>query len=123
MMGPDAVQSGRPTHIEQIEGRQQAMEEAMEVYDDHCRGPNAPEHALIPERALRNMVRPIPTVEDWETEHGRPQPEGDYQPGNGSNFDAADYADEAAAGITIAGAAYLLWQLARVYPPRNLIPF
>ena len=123
MMGPNAVQSGRGTHIDQIEGRQGAMREAMALYDQFCRGPNAPQHAPVPERALENMNRPIPTVEDWEAEHGRPQPEGDYQPGQGNNFDATEYADEAAAGVTIAGIAYVLWQLARVYPPRNLVPF
>ena len=64
MMGPNAVKSGRGTHIDQIRGRQLAMEEAMELYDRFCKGPNAPEHAPIPERALENMKRPIPSVED-----------------------------------------------------------
>lgn len=124
MMGENAVQSGIPTHADQISGRQGAMEEAMEIYDDQgCGGPGAPAHSAISQSALDNMTRPIPTVEDWEEQHGRPMPEGDYQPGQTSNFDASEYADEAAAGVTIAGTLYVLWQLARIYPPRNLVPF
>jgi hypothetical protein len=125
MMGPNAVQTGIPTHVDQIQGRQDAMQEAMRAYEDQgCGGPGAPQHAPVPQGALDNMNRPIPTQEDWEAENGRPMPEGDYQPGQGNNnLDLSEYKEEAAAGLTVGAVLYGLWQLARLYPPRNLIPF
>lgn len=124
MMAPNAVQSGIPTHADQISGRQGAMREAMDIYEDQgCGGGGAPAHAPVPQGALDNMNRPIPTQEDWEAEHGGPMPEGDYQPGQSNNVDLSKYKEEAAATVTVGAVLYGLWQLARVYPPRNLVPF
>lgn len=129
MMGPDAVQSGIPTHADQIQGRQRAMEEAMDIYDDQgCGGPGAPAHSPVSQSALENMTRPIPTVEDWEAEHGRPMPEGDYQPGqtNMSSEPAWGSREWFAAATGLTGAAltaYIIISLgSRLYPPRNLVP-
>jgi hypothetical protein len=130
MMGPNAVQSGIPTHADQIAGRQSAMREAMDIYDDQgCGGPNAPEHSPVSEPALENMTRPIPSVEDWEAEHGLPMPEGDYQPGQSHMITDSGWGSrewfEAATGLT--GALLTVYIIVSVgsrilYPPRNLVP-
>lgn len=129
MLGPNAVQSGIPTHADQIDGRQRAMREAMDIYDDQgCGGPGAPAHTPVPSSALENMNRPIPTVEDWEAENGRPMPEGDYQPGQSNMSTEPAWGSRewfaAATGLTGAAlTAYIIVSLgSRLYPPRNAIP-
>lgn len=133
MMAPNAVRTGIPTHADQIEGRQRSLDEAQKLYNDQgCGGPGAPAHAPINEEAMRNSKRPIPTIEDWEAEHGRPMPEGDYQPGQRSVMtmpeDSGGILDweywEEVTGLT--GAALVIYLIisegSRLFPPRNAIP-
>ena len=140
-MGPNAVRTGIQTHADQIKGRQRALDDAQRIYDKQgCGGPGAPAHAPISEEARRNATRAIPSVEDWEREHGRPMPEGDYQPGqkytlqspretgimnNPPDSSIWDWSYwEEATGLT--GAALVVYLIvsegSRLYPPRNLAP-
>lgn len=141
MMGPDAVRSGIGTHVDQIEGRQGALEEAMKVYRENgCGGPGAPQHTPINAEAYTNMGRTPPTVEDWEAEHGRPMPEGDYQPGGAQRLESMrdtgilnnpessgimdwEYWEEVTGLTGAALAVYLIVsEGSRLFPPRNAIP-
>ncbi len=134
MLGPNAVKTGIPTHADQIRGRQKALDEALDVYKDQgCGDPGAPDHAPISKEALRNATRGIPTVEDWEAKHGRPMPEGDYQPGgqnlmttpeeSGGIFDWEYWEDVTG----LAGGALITYLIISegsrlLFPPRNLVP-
>ncbi|KGJ01592.1 hypothetical protein SAMN04487972_1691 [Paracoccus halophilus] len=133
MMAPNAVKSGIPTHADQIIGRQRALDEANDLYNNQgCGGPGAPAHAPISEEAMRNATRGIPTIEDWETKHGRPMPEGDYKPGQHSLMttpeDSGGILDweywEEVTGLTgVALGAYLIIsEGSRLFPARNLVP-
>jgi len=135
MMDENAVRTGIETHAQQIDGRQRALKLAKKIYDDQgCGDPGAPAHTSISEEALRNMGRPIPTAEDWEEEHGRPMPEGDYQPGQHKSVQAPE--DEPGNSILdweyweeltgLTGAALVAYVIisegSRLFPPRNAIP-
>lgn len=141
MMAPNAVKTGIPTHAKQIQDRQKGLKEAIDIYDDQgCGGPGAPQHAPITQGARDNMNRPIPTIEDWEAEHGRPMPEGDYTPGRNNSLQSPkdtgmlnnppdnsiwdwEYWEEAT-GLTGAalGAYLIISEGSRLFGPRNLIP-
>ena len=65
-------------------------------------------------------------MEDWEAEHGRPMPEGDYQPGRQNILSSVldwEYWEEVT-GLT--GAALLAYLIisegSRLIPARNLVP-
>ena len=141
MMAPNAVKTGIGTHAEQIEGRQDALRQARRIYEDQgCGDPGAPAHSQISDEATFNATRPIPSAEDWEVEHGRPMPEGDYQPGRQNTLQSPkdtgimnnppnssiwdwEYWEEVTGLTGGALVAYLIVsEGSRLFPPRNAIP-